>query len=271
MRQHVVKGRMVVAVAVVCLVAVTAGCGGGSGSHAGAADATTTATDVATTAAGAAAGADCEELTSLIKDPAPTLGMTWDEAVLTKSSDLRDGSAALSRFASEAPEEIRPDFATVSAAWAKIARLIADLGVESGKSPDAAKVEATNQLVRQTLADPEISTASSRVSAWFESAVARCRSATTTETTKTVALGEFDKAATAAVNEALSKRTEADALSAPLGAEVRNCRKARELSENSLIAPGGTGYVCEVWNEGKMLFDGGIAVIDAKGNVVTLP
>lgn len=42
---------------------------------------------------------------------------------------------------------------------------------------------------------------------------------------------------TAAVNDALTHHTEADPLSAPLGAEVRNCRTERDLSADSLIAP----------------------------------
>lgn len=177
------------------LVVALAGCSGGSKSGAPATvtvttteatstDATQTdvygnTTDTTTT------GTDCEELTSLVEGPAPTLDMTWEEAVLTKSSDIQAASAALSKLASEAPQEIRSDFETVSAAWAKIARLIADLGVLTGKHPDAAKVQATNQLVRGTLATPEFSDASSSVSAWFESAVAQCQSTTTTTETST--------------------------------------------------------------------------------------
>lgn len=85
------------------------------------------------------------------------------------------------------------------------------------------------------------------------------------------ALGDVVESVTAAVNDVMSKRTEEEFGSPSLGSEVRNCRKVRELSENSLVAPGGAGYLCEVWSEEKMLSDSGIAVIDVHGKVATHP
>jgi len=272
MLQRTLVARTGAAIVLACLVVIAAGCGG-SDSDAEASETITTATTTTETmaAVGAATQSQCQELATLVEDPAPTLTMTWDEAVLTRPADIEDGSAALTDLASQAPEELRTDFETVSAAWAAIAALIADLGIGTGASPGQEQVEATNQRVRDALAAPEYSAASESVAAWIEDAVAQCTASTETEPTETeVAVGEVDETATAKVNEAMSRVTERELGSPPVGSEVRDCRKDRDLSEGSLIAPGGVGYVCEVWYEGERQSDG-LAAIDAEGNVAMHP
>lgn len=273
MRHRTLVARTGPAIVLACLVVIAAGCGGGSDSDAEASEPITTATTTTetTAAVGAVTESECQELATLVEDPAPTLTMTWEEAVLTRAADIEDGSAALTELASQAPEELRTDFETVAAAWAAIATLIADLGIETGASPGPAQVEATNQRVRDALAAQEFSAASESVAAWVEDAVTQCMASTETEPTETgVAIGEVDETATTKVNEAMSRVTERELGSPPVGSEVRDCRKERDLSEGSLIAPGGVSYVCEVWFEDDRQSDG-LAAIDAEGNVAMHP
>lgn len=264
--------RPVTAITLAGLVLVLAGCGGSAGSKSVASERTTGATDTtATTGAAATGGGACGELTALARAVGPTLRVTPDEAVAAKSDDFRNASSALFDYTSRAPEDIKADISMVSAGWDDVAGRLSELELQSG-SPDATSVNLTNGHIRETLVEPGYMDSSARVLAWLNSEAAKCPdSDATDQALGGKQLGEVDDAATAAVNDALSQRTEADSLSAPLGAEVRNCRKVRELSADSLIAPGGTGYSCEVWFEGEMKFDGAPAVIDANGKVVTIP
>ena len=83
-------------------------------------------------------------------------------------------------------------------------------------------------------------------------------------------LGDSVDAVTEAVNEVVHARTEEELLTASPDSEIRNCRKVRILSENALIAPGGSGFSCEVWRDGKFRLNGP-AIIDVEGRVATAP
>jgi hypothetical protein len=270
MRQRIYSGWL--GSAAVVLVVALAGCGGGgtpdaaSSEPSDSTEVTETATDVDATGGGA-----CGELTALATAVGPTLRVTADEAVMAKSDDFRNASSALSEYASQAPEDIKADISTVSTFWDDVAGRLYELELQSG-SPDAASLDLTNEHIRETFAHPDFVYSSARVLAWLESEVAKCPdSDATDEALGGKQVGEVDDEVTAAVNEAMSLVTERELGSPPVGSEVRNCRKERDLSADSLIAPGGAGYICEVWNEGEMLFDGGIAVVDAEGNVATHP
>jgi hypothetical protein len=270
MRQRIYSGWL--GSAAVVLVVALAGCGGGGTPDAASSESTesTEVTDTATDIDATGGGA-CGEVTALATAVGPTLRVTADEAVMAKSDDFRNASSALSEYASRAPDDIKADISTMSTFWDDVAGRLYELELQSG-SPDAASVDLTNEHIRQTFAHPDFADSSARVLTWLESEVAKCPdSDATDEALGGKQLGEVDDEVAAAVNEALSQRTEADPVSAPLGAEVRNCRKERDLSADSLIAPGGAGYICELWDDDRMLFDGAIAVVDADGNVVTLP
>lgn len=258
--------------ATVVLVMALAGCGGG-GTPEAASSESTGSTEVTDTAidAGSTGGGACDDVTALATAVGPTLRVTADEAVMAKSDDFRNASSALFEYASQAPEDIKADISTVSTFWDDVAGRLYELELQSG-TPDATSVNLTNEHIRETFAHPDFVDSSARVLAWLESEVANCPdSDATDEALGGKQVGEADDDVTAAVNEAMSLVTEREFGSPPVGSEVRNCRKERDLSADSLIAPGGAGYVCEVWNEGEMLFDGGIAVIDAEGNVATHP
>jgi hypothetical protein len=91
------------------------------------------------------------------------------------------------------------------------------------------------------------------------------------DTTEPGLLAATDEEVTAAMNYAMSQRTEEEFGSSPLGAEVRDCRKDRDVSEDSLLAPGGRLYTCEVWFEGELWSDAGLAAIDRGGSVYVAP
>jgi hypothetical protein len=85
------------------------------------------------------------------------------------------------------------------------------------------------------------------------------------------AVGDSVNEVTAAVNEVMSRRTEEEFGSPPLGSEVGNCRKERDFSAQSLLAPGGAAYLCEVWHDGDKLWDAAPAAIDVNGRVALRP
>jgi hypothetical protein len=271
-RQRIYSGWL--SSAAVVLVVAVAGCGGGGTPDAASSESTesmesTEVTDTATDIDATGGGA-CGEVSALAAAVGPTLRVTADEAVMAKSDDFRTASSALFEYASRAPEGIKADISIVSDFWDDVAGRLSLLESQSG-APDATLVDIENEHIRETFAHPDFADSSARVLAWLESEAAKCPdSDATDEALGGKQLGEVDDEATAAVNEAMSRRTEEELGSPPLGAEVRDCRKERDLSEASLLAPGGTAYVCEVWYEGEHVSDGP-AAIDAQGNVAVRP
>jgi hypothetical protein len=257
--------------AAVVFVVALAGCGGG-GTPDAASSASTESTEVTETAIDveSTGGGACGELTALATAVGSTLRVTADEAVMAKSDDFRTASSALFEYASRAPEDIKADISGVSDFWDDVAGRLSLLESQSG-SPDATLVDIENEHIRETFAHPDFVDSSAQVLAWLDSEAGKCPdSDATDEALGGKQVGEVDDEATAAVNEAMSRRTEEEFGSPPLGAEVRDCRKERDLSENSLLAPGGTAYVCEVWYEGEHVSDGP-AAIDAQGSVAVRP
>jgi hypothetical protein len=137
MRSH---PRSIVLLATLGAIAVVvAGCGGGHKSttttRAAATTATTTAASTATATTGAsvlsglATTANCRQLADLSNKFSAALSGT-------DSKDVRKTAALLKQFADKTPAEIRPDFQTVAAAYAKIADAVQGLNVKPGSVPD---------------------------------------------------------------------------------------------------------------------------------------
>jgi len=224
-------------------------------------------------------GGDCEDLTALVAKLAPLVGS--QSSGVTSVEDLATVSEALSDATNEVPDEIRPAFETYAEAMRGILARVSDLGLEPGEVPDAAQTEELTQLFDELADDPELLDASFEISDWFESAASDCVFPTGTDMdTETdaadsgtgTAAGDVDELATAAVNDAMRRRTDDDSGigGPPLGAEVRNCRKVGENSEDTLVAPAGSVYQCEVWYDGDRWADGP-AVIRADGSVAVHP
>jgi hypothetical protein len=182
--------------AAVVLVMALAGCGGGTsdGSSPEPTDSTEqfhSVNDVDATSEGA-----CERVSSLAAQLEPMLTLTAEQAALTKSDDIRSASAAISGYATEAPADLQGDIARVSATWGEIAGAIFELGLESGSSPDATQVEATNGRVRDALAEPGFTDSLSKVSVWLRNQVAQCQAAADTKTTESRGAGSTDPTGT---------------------------------------------------------------------------
>jgi hypothetical protein len=86
-------------------------------------------------------------------------------------------------------------------------------------------------------------------------------------------LGEEVDAVTEVLNEVVHARPadEAELGVATADSELRNCRKVRTMSENALIAPGGWGFSCEVWRDGKLRLEAAPAIIDVDGRIAAAP
>ena len=141
MRSH---PRSIVLLAALGAVAVVvAGCGGGHKSTSTTSTTTTTTTTTktatATTTTTAATGgsglsglattANCKQLADLSNKFSTALAGT-------DSKDVKKTAALLKQFADKTPSEIRPDFQTVAADYAKIADALQGVNVKAGSIPD---------------------------------------------------------------------------------------------------------------------------------------
>ena len=264
-----------------------AGCGGGgSGSES---SVETTETGGMASSGQSVSSDDCAALTGVMADF--TVGGHEDEvmprALDITATDYVSDRDFLAGYLARAPEAIRADVELLGRWVDGYATAAQAAGVASGVVPTFDQLTEINTASHldsreQDLLPPAIEA----LQRWANGGCTGARpvieaAPSTTEETETVAepssplakaaaeaeLGESVDEVAEAVSEVMSRKTERELGSPPLGSEVRNCRKERNLSENSRIAPGGTGFVCEIWYEGELWRDGGIAVIDAKGEV----
>jgi hypothetical protein len=161
------------ALLVLALALVAAGCGGGDDESSASdeptveetttADETTTAeetTDEATTdddvdLSGVLADEDCLKLASI--------GATFAQAV-TGASD-EEAVEAFQQLVDDVPEEIKADVQVLADWFADYTAKLDDIGIEPGATPTAAQL----QQLQAALADtnqPELTAASERLSAW---------------------------------------------------------------------------------------------------------
>lgn len=258
------------------LVAWTANrCGGGS------------TAPVATTTSGQSVPAgDCTALGTAVADM--SVGAHADDLVPTaldiSASDYIVDRDFLAGFGGGAPAEIRADVVRLGTFLERYASAAQAAGLEPGavSTPDqASEIRAAAQM--GSVEQDQLPESIRILGIWAangctggkppsETTPAVTTPAVTSPavTIETVPIGAVDQKVTAAVNEIMAERSERELGSPPVGAEVRNCRKERDFSAESLLAPGGAAYFCEVWFEGERLSDGP-AVIDVDGNVVLSP
>jgi hypothetical protein len=268
-----------------------AGCGGGgSGPDNGAV--TTEAQS-----APAVSAEDCSQLGSVVSDF--TVGAHADVPVPTAlditAADYADDRDFLAGYLSRAPESVRADVEVLGRWIDGYSTAAESAGVAPGTTPTLDQLYEINAASHldsreQDLLPPAIQA----LGTWASGGCTGDRPAnppppaSVTETqTETVAeptdplakaagdaeLGDSVDAVTEAVNEVVHARTEEDEefLTASADSEIRNCRKIRNLSEQALIAPGGWGFSCEVWRDGRLRMDGAPAIIDVDGRVATAP
>jgi hypothetical protein len=297
-------------VLVVALGLAAAGCGGGSNSSnpesatessatgvASTEVATTSASEDATTAAtaeSALSANDCGTLAALLGDIKIDTHTDWNFAYDIFPADYEHDVALLGSLSGRMPSGAAQDGAQeVRSFLDAYSSAAQSAGVATGTLPASQDQAST---IWQSVNGAGVDSIQLRITmrtlaSW---AAAGCRgdlspsAATTTMSTpeqpaapppptnplakasSEAALGDVVDAVTDAVNEAEHRRTEEELGSAPLGSEVRNCRKVRNLSQQALIGAGGAGYICEIWYEDERWGDGP-AIINPQGKVVTRP
>jgi hypothetical protein len=168
---------MVISMSVAALLLTAAGCGGDSENTAG--DATvaieTTETSATDTDSGTDTSsstdttddsdgslADCQELTALSGKFSEALGSATSGG---GAPDLQETAKAYEEFADEVPEEIRDAFRTVAAAFTVYAKVLEDVDLGAGETPDA-KTLAKLAKAATALNDTELTAASAEIAAW---------------------------------------------------------------------------------------------------------
>ena len=162
------------------LAVVGAGCGGGDDEASGdtdtvvteTTDETTTDEDTTTeeTTTGDEAVGDsfaseaCQDLT----EASAALGAAFSST--GTGADLDESSEAFSRFADEAPEEIREDLQTLAAGYAEYVEAFGDLDLDPGETPSAEQAAQIQQAFANIDLE-EFNAASTRFSTW---AAANC-------------------------------------------------------------------------------------------------
>jgi hypothetical protein len=169
---------MVISMSVAALLLTAAGCGGDSESTAG--DATvaieTTETSGTDTDSGTDTSsstdttdddsdgslAECQELTALSGKFSEALGSATSGG---GAPDLQETAKAYEEFADEVPEEIRDAFRTIAAAFTVYAKVLEDVDLGAGETPDA-KTLAKLAKAATALNDTELTAASAEIAAW---------------------------------------------------------------------------------------------------------
>jgi hypothetical protein len=138
------------------LVLAAAGCGGSKHKAAANKAATSTKTSATTTAktattattsttsksssfSGLANAANCSQLAGLASSFAQAVSGTG-------GTDVTKTAALLKQFADKTPEDIRPDFEVVAAAYAKIADALKGVDLSSGKTPSPEVIAKLTKL-----------------------------------------------------------------------------------------------------------------------------
>jgi hypothetical protein len=277
-----------------------AGCGGGggeSGSDA-AGETTPSAATTAPDAAQTAASGDCATLESVMADI--TVGAHADEVVVpfhdVTAREYEQDRDFIVGYVARAPEAIRADVELLGRWIDHYATTAKANGVAPGVVPTFEQMVAINGgTYMDSLEQDRLLPAIQALGIWASNGcsgerpvIAAPAPVTETETTtETVAeptdpvaqaaaeadLGDSVDAVTEAVNEVVQARPEGELEfgTASSDSEIRNCRKVRTLSDGALIAPGGWGFACEVWRDGRLRFDGAPAIIDVDGRVATAP
>jgi hypothetical protein len=158
------------AVLVVALALLTAGCGGGSNESAGTTETTTTSTTETTTSEETTGGetTDTTDLSSVLGDKdclaLASVGATMAKA-FANTNGVSGDTAELDELASKVPEEIRADVETHAQAFSEYAAKLKDIGITPGTTPSADQLQQL-QSALTSLDQQKLTDASQRIEAW---------------------------------------------------------------------------------------------------------
>jgi len=166
------------AVLVLALALVAAGCGGGDDSAASdettvettTSEDTSTAEDTTsaeetTTDTGTSQGTfnwASEDCQSLVK---AYVGLSAAVGAASTGKDVSPQIETFSKYVDEVPEEIRADVQTIASAYGEFAQKLKDIGYAPGSVPTADQIQQL-QDAAQSVGDPDVKAASDRLSAW---------------------------------------------------------------------------------------------------------
>ena len=166
------------AVLVLALALVAAGCGGGDDSAASdettvettTSEDTSTAEDTTsaeetTTDTGTSQGTfnwASEDCQSLVK---AYVGLSAAVGAASTGKDVSPQIETFSKYVDEVPEEIRADVQTIASAYGEFAQKLKDIGYAPGTVPTADQIQQL-QDAAQSVCDPDVKAASDRLSAW---------------------------------------------------------------------------------------------------------
>ncbi|HUF01531.1 MAG TPA: hypothetical protein VMN35_03820 [Gaiellaceae bacterium] len=162
---------------VLVLALVAAGCGGGD-DEAPASDETTVEETVIevptedTTEDSESAGGDTdfdfadEDCQSLVAAYAG-VSAAFAAAAGGSGGDLSEQAEAFADYADDVPDEIRADVETLAAAYGQYIEVIQDAGLEPGEIPSAAQAQQFQDAL-QDVGSEDVTAASERLSAWTE-------------------------------------------------------------------------------------------------------
>lgn len=161
---------------VAALTLVAAGCGGGSdeASSDETTIETTTETTIETTTedtetteettdsganVGSIANSDCLELASI--------GVKFSQALSASggNADFETTTKFFQELVDKAPDEIKADLQTLSAAWKEVASALKDVDLSSGQAPSAETLAKLQELGNK-FNTPKLQQASKRLTAW---------------------------------------------------------------------------------------------------------
>jgi hypothetical protein len=159
------------ALTLAAVVILAAGCGGGGNKSAttttqaatttkAAATTAATTTNAASALSGLATTANCKQLADLSNEFSTALQGT-------DSKDVKKTAALLKQFADKTPSEIRPDFETVAADYAKIADALQGVNVKSGSVPDA-KALLKLQKLATSIDTTKLAKAATNIGTWAQ-------------------------------------------------------------------------------------------------------
>jgi hypothetical protein len=163
------------AVLVMALALVAAGCGGGDDSTAS--DETTveettttedtsasedTTTDTSETTTQGTFNWASEDCQSLVK---AYVGLSAAVGAASSGQDVSPQIEEFSKYVDEVPEEIRADVQTIAAAYGEFVTKLKDIGYTPGKIPTADQIQQL-QDAAQSVGDADVKAASDRLSAW---------------------------------------------------------------------------------------------------------
>jgi hypothetical protein len=154
------------AVLVMALALVAAGCGGGDDSAASdetPVEETSTSGDTTTSEETTATG----DLSGILDDEdcvrLASIGATFAQAI-TGATD-EEAAEAFQNLVNEVPDEIKADVQVLADWFADYAAKVKDIGIEAGKTPTAAQIQQLSAALAGTNQE-EVSAASERLGTW---------------------------------------------------------------------------------------------------------